>query len=146
MQEYLTTSGKTAKIPDKEGRSTVLYFYPRDSTSGCTVEGLGFSAKFDEFTAVNTVIYGVSMDSMESHEEFKKEFDFPFELILDGDGKLCEEYGVLKPKNKDGLDYKGIARTTFLIDSGGEVVHQWDEVDVKNHAEDVLNVIKDLNK
>jgi peroxiredoxin Q/BCP len=106
----------------------------------------GFSAKFDEFTAVNTVIYGVSMDSMESHEEFKKEFDFPFELILDGDGKLCEEYGVLKPKNKDGLDYKGIARTTFLIDSGGEVVHQWDEVDVKNHAEDVLNVIKDLNK
>jgi peroxiredoxin Q/BCP len=141
MQEYKTTSGKIATIPDKEGKMIVLYFYPKDNTSGCTVEGLGFSAKYDEFEALNTVIYGVSMDNMEAHEEFKADFDFPFELILDEDGKLCEEYGVLK--SSEGR--VGIMRKTFIIGTNGSIKHQWDTVDVKKHAEEVLAVIRGVN-
>lgn len=138
MQEYRTTSGGIATIPDKDGKRIVLYFYPKDNTSGCTVEGLGFSEVFSELADLNTLIYGVSMDSLESHEEFKGEFDFPFELILDESGVLCKEFGVL---NTVG-DNVGVMRKTFIIGSGGEIEHQWDTVNVNNHAMDVLSVTK----
>jgi peroxiredoxin Q/BCP len=142
MKNYKTTSGKTATIPDKDGKIIVLYFYPKDSTSGCTVEGLGFGAKFDSFTELDAVIYGVSMDSMKSHEKFKAEFDFPFELILDEDGALCREYGTLKTKNKNGVETFGVARKTFLISGSGEILFQWDTVKVDRHADEVLDAIK----
>lgn len=138
MKEYRTTSGKTATIPDKHGKRIVLYFYPKDNTSGCTVEGLGFSEVFGELAELNTVIYGVSMDSLESHEEFKGEFDFPFELILDEAGVLCKEFGVL---DTVGNNIR-VMRKTFVIGYGGDIEHQWDTVNVNNHARDVLSVIK----
>lgn len=145
MKKYKTTSGKIATIPDKKGRTIVLFFYPKDNTSGCTVEGLGFSTKHDEFMELNVVIYGVSMDNMESHEEFKAEFDFPFELILDESGKLCKEYGVVGGEDLE-IENKTITRTTFLLGADGKIVYRWDEVDVRIHAMDVLVVIKDMNE
>lgn len=142
MQNYKTTSGKTASIPDKDGKIIVLYFYPKDSTSGCTVEGLGFAEKFDLFAELGAVIYGVSMDNLESHEEFKAEFDFPFELILDEEGVLCKEYGSLISKNKDGVETLGVSRMTFLLSGSGEILYQWNDVEVDRHAGEVLAAIK----
>lgn len=123
---------------------TVLYFYPKDSTPGCTTEGKDFSALHNEFESLNTQIFGVSMDSMKRHENFKAKQEFRFELISDPEAELCEIFGVYQLKKNFGKEYMGIVRSTFIIDPEGRLVKEWTKVKVKGHAEEVLTAIKEL--
>ena len=138
------TSDLTVSIPDPEGRNIVLYFYPKDSTPGCTTEGQDFRDHYEEFIAHNTVVYGVSKDSLKSHENFKAKQGFPFELISDPDEALCNAFGVIQLKKLYGREYMGIVRSTFLIDAKGNILQAWDKVKVKGHVEAVLEAIKAL--
>lgn len=140
---YPATCNQQVDIPDKT-RHIVLYFYPKDSTPGCTQEGLDFSALNDEFNQHNTVIYGVSRDSMKRHENFKLKQNFVFELISDEDETLCRLFDVIKLKKLYGKEYMGIVRSTFIINPAGEILNQWDSVKVKGHAQEVLDFIKSL--
>jgi len=139
------TSNLDVSIPDSEGRNIVLYFYPKDATSGCTLEGQDFRDNHDVFVNANTVIYGVSKDSLISHEKFKEDQSFPFELIADEDGSLCESLGVwqLKPP-KNGEQKMGIVRSTFLIDPQGNIIKHWDAVKVPGHVDEVLSAVTSL--
>ena len=138
------TSDLTVNIPDTEGRNIVLYFYPKDSTPGCTTEGQDFRDHYAEFTACNTVVYGVSKDSLKSHENFKAKQGFPFELISDPEETLCNTFGVIQLKKLYGREYMGIVRSTFLIDPQGNIIKAWDKVKVKGHVEEVLEAVKAL--
>ena len=122
----------------------MLYFYPKDSTPGCTTEGQDFRDHYEEFIAHNTVVYGVSKDSLKSHENFKAKQGFPFELISDPDEALCNAFGVIQLKKLYGREYMGIVRSTFLIDAKGNILQAWDKVKVKGHVEAVLEAIKAL--
>ncbi len=139
------TSNLDVSIPDSEGRNIVLYFYPKDATSGCTLEGQDFRDNHDVFVNANTVVYGVSKDSLISHEKFKEDQSFPFELIADEDGSLCESLGVwqLKPP-KNGEQKMGIVRSTFLIDPQGNIIKHWDAVKVPGHVDEVLSAVTSL--
>ena len=139
------TSNLDVSIPDSEGRNIVLYFYPKDATSGCTLEGQDFRDNHDAFINANTVVYGVSKDSLISHEKFKEDQSFPFELIADEDGSLCESLGVwqLKPP-KNGEQKMGIVRSTFLIDPQGNIIKHWDAVKVSGHVNEVLSAVASL--
>jgi len=139
------TSNLDVSIPDSEGRNIVLYFYPKDATSGCTLEGQDFRDNHDVFVNANTVVYGVSKDSLISHEKFKEDQSFPFELIADEDGSLCESLGVwqLKPP-KNGEQKMGIVRSTFLIDPQGNIIKHWDAVKVPGHVDEVLSTVASL--
>ena len=137
------TSNKTVSIPDENGRSVVLYFYPKDATPGCTTEGRDFSQHHDQFIASNAIIYGVSRDSLKSHEKFKAAQNFPFELISDEDETLCKLFDVIQLKKFMGREYLGIVRSTFLINPDGEIVKQWSDVKVKGHVEAVLQAVKE---
>ena len=123
------------------GKTTLLYFYPRDNTPGCTSEGEDFRDNYKFFQKKNTLIFGVSKDSVKSHENFKEKFNFPFELISDPDEKICNIFDVIKEKSMYGKKYMGIERSTFLIDAQGKLIQEWRKVKVKGHAEDVLNSI-----
>ncbi len=138
------TSNLEVQIPDPEGRNIVLYFYPKDSTPGCTTEGQDFRDNHPAFVAQNTVIYGVSRDSLKSHENFKTKQGFPFELISDPDEALCNAFGVIQLKKLYGREYMGIVRSTFLIDGQGNIIKQWDNVKVKGHVDEVLEAVKTL--
>jgi peroxiredoxin Q/BCP len=131
-------------IPDTQGRYIVLYFYPKDATPGCTTEGQDFRDNHQAFTDTNTVIYGVSKDDLTKHEKFKAKQNFPFELIADVDGTLCELFNVWQLKKFMGREYMGIVRSTFLIDVNGNILKHWDKVKVKGHAEEVLAVVQAL--
>jgi peroxiredoxin Q/BCP len=139
------TSNLDVSIPDSEGRNIVLYFYPKDATSGCTLEGQDFRDNHDAFINANTVVYGVSKDSLISHEKFKEDQSFPFELIADEDGSLSESLGVwqLKPP-KNGEQKMGIVRSTFLIDPQGNIIKHWDAVKVSGHVDEVLSAVASL--
>jgi peroxiredoxin Q/BCP len=139
------TSNLDVSIPDSEGRNIVLYFYPKDATSGCTLEGQDFRDNHDAFVNSNTVVYGVSKDNLISHEKFKEDQSFPFELIADEDGSLCESLGVwqLKPP-KNGEQKMGIVRSTFLIDPQGNIIKHWDTVKVSGHVDEVLSAVTSL--
>lgn len=117
----------------------VLYFYPKDDTPGCTNEGTQFSDLYAQFKKKKATIVGVSRDSVESHRKFKEKFDFPFTLLADSDSKLCDAFGVIVEKNMYGRVSKGVARSTFLIDSTGEIVKAWPKVKVEGHAAEVLS-------
>lgn len=133
------TSGQTIKLSDFKGKkNVVLYFYPKDSTPGCTTEGQDFRAHYSDFEQADTVILGVSRDSIKSHENFKAKQDFPFELLSDQDEVLCQQFDVIKEKNMYGKKYMGIERSTFLIDKQGKLVQEWRKVKVKGHVEEVL--------
>lgn len=123
---------------------TVLYFYPKDSTPGCTTEGLEFSALHTQFKSLNTQIFGVSMDSMRRHENFKAKQHFPFELISDEQAQLCTMFGVYQLKKNFGKEYMGIVRSTFLIDPAGKIIHHWPKVKVNGHAQEVLETLQQL--
>ena len=138
------TSNLEVQIPDPDGRNIVLYFYPKDSTPGCTTEGQDFRDNHADFVDHNTVIYGVSRDSLKSHENFKAKQSFPFELISDPDETLCNAFGVIQQKKLYGREYMGIVRSTFLIDGQGHIIKQWDNVKVKGHVDEVLEVVKTL--
>jgi len=138
------TGNQTLKLSDFKGKKIVLYFYPKDSTPGCTLEGQDFRDNKRKFSARNTVILGVSRDSVKSHENFKNKQSFTFELLSDPDEKICAQFDVIKEKNMYGKKVMGIERSTFLIDEDGMLIYEWRKVKVKGHVEEVLDVIKNL--
>ena len=137
------TSNKTITIPDAKSY-IVLYFYPKDATPGCTKEGLDFSHYYENFLATNTLIYGVSRDSLKHHENFKEKQKFPFELIADEKEELCQLFDVIKFKKLYGRKYLGIVRSTFIIAPDGKVLKHWPHVKVKGHAKLVLDFVETL--
>lgn len=140
------TSDKTFELKDYADKNVVIYFYPKDATPGCTTEGQDFRDAKGKFTRANTVIFGVSKDSLASHEKFKTKQKFNFELISDEDEKLCQYFDVIKEKNMYGKKFMGIVRSTFLIGADGKLKHEWRKVKVKGHVDEVLETVKALNK
>jgi thioredoxin-dependent peroxiredoxin len=133
-------------LTDFKGKFLVLYFYPKDSTPGCTQEGQDFRDNYPKFKALNAEIVGVSRDSVKSHDNFKCKQEFPFELISDSDETLCSCYDVIKMKNMYGKQVQGIERSTFLIDPDSVLVREWRKVSVKGHWEQVLQDLQELSK
>jgi peroxiredoxin Q/BCP len=138
------TSGQTITENDLKGHNTVIYFYPKDNTPGCTTEGQEFRDAIEAFKSANTVIYGVSKDSLRTHENFKSKQCFPFELISDPDETICKLFDVIKLKKLYGKEYLGIDRSTFLINSDGILVKEWRTVKVKGHVAEVLTAAQSL--
>jgi peroxiredoxin Q/BCP len=132
-----STAG-TFRLSDHQGRTIVLYFYPKDNTPGCTSEGVDFGKAWPKFRDAGAEIFGVSRDSLKSHASFKATYEFPFELISDPDEKLCELFGVIKMKNLYGKPVRGIERSTFVIDAAGKLAREWRGVKVPNHVDEVL--------
>ena len=130
---------------DLIGKSYVIYFYPKDNTPGCTQEGEDFRDLYKEFKKLNTEIYGVSRDSLKSHEGFKEKYKYPFELISDTEEKLCNLFDVIKEKNMYGKKYMGIERSTFLINKEGKLSAEWRKVKVNGHAAEVLEEVKKIS-
>ncbi|NNA03472.1 MULTISPECIES: peroxiredoxin [Pseudomonas] len=143
--QIAATSEKTVKLSDLKGKQLVIYFYPKDSTPGCTTEGQGFRDHYADFQAASTEIFGVSRDSLKSHENFKAKQGFPFELLSDKDEALCQLFDVIKLKKLYGKEYLGVDRSTFLIDKDGVLRHEWRGVKVPGHVEAVLEQAKALN-
>ena len=140
----VATSNQKVEIPDNNGRNIVLYFYPKDDTPGCTIEGNNFTTLNESFTEKNTVIYGVSRDSIKSHEKFKQKFNYTIDLISDEDESLCNLFDVIKLKKLYGNEHMGIVRSTFVISSSGEILKHWDKVKVDGHADEVLEFVNGL--
>ncbi len=138
------TRNKTIQLKELRGQNVVLYFYPKDSTPGCTTEGRDFSALHARFRRQNTVIFGVSRDSLASHEKFRDKQGFKFDLISDPDEKLCKKFDVIHEKTLYGRKFMGVVRSTFLIDADGKLRGEWRKVKVKGHAEEVLEAVKAL--
>ena len=138
------TGGKNFKSSDAAGKNLVIYFYPRDNTTGCTKEGEAFRDLYPTFRKVNTVVVGISPDSIASHEKFKAKMKFPFELLADEDHAICDLFEVYKEKSMYGRKYMGVERSTFLIDAGGVLKREWRKVKVPGHADQVLAAIADL--
>jgi peroxiredoxin Q/BCP len=132
------------RLKDLRGKNVVLYFYPKDSTPGCTTEGRDFSAMHSKFKRAKTVILGVSRDSIASHEKFKEKQGFPFDLLSDPDERLCKQFDVIHEKSLYGRKFMGVVRSTFLIDAEGKLRQEWRKVKVKGHAEEVLEAVKAL--
>ena len=131
-------NGKKVSLKDFAGKNVILYFYPKDDTSGCTKEACGFRDALPDFSKATATVIGVSRDSVASHDKFKKKYDLPFTLAADEDGKVCEAYGVWVEKSMYGRKYMGIERTTFLIDEKGVIRGLWPKVKVTGHVEEVL--------
>jgi thioredoxin-dependent peroxiredoxin len=142
--ELPATSGKTIKLSDYLGKNLIIYFYPKDSTPGCTTQGMQFRDAYTEFQALNTEILGISRDSIKSHENFKAKFTFPFELLSDADEVACGIFDVIKMKNMYGKQVRGIERSTFVINKDGILVREWRKVKVDGHVQEVLEFIKTL--
>ena len=139
-----TDGGGKLKLSSLKGEKVVVYFYPRDNTPGCTQESCDFRDLHAKFKRQNTVILGASKDSIASHEKFRAKQKFPFDLLSDPDGKLCEKFDVIREKNMYGRKFMGIERSTFLIDADGKLRREWRKVKVKGHAEEVLAAVKEL--
>jgi peroxiredoxin Q/BCP len=139
------TGGRNLRLADFKGHAVILYFYPKDSTPGCTLEGQDFRDLHSAFIREHAVILGISRDDLASHNTFKSEHDFPFELLSDADEKTCRAYDVIKEKNMYGKKVMGIERSTFLIDAGGVLRREWRKVKVQGHAEEVLDAVKSLD-
>jgi peroxiredoxin Q/BCP len=138
------STGGPVKLSALKGRRVVLYFYPKDSTPGCTTEGCDFAKAHKKFEKAGAVILGVSRDSLKSHANFKAKMDFPFELISDPDEKLCQAFGVMKMKNMYGKQVRGIERSTFVIDGEGKLRREWRGVKVPGHVDEVLAFVQSL--
>jgi peroxiredoxin Q/BCP len=132
------TGDKTLSLSDFKGQNLVIYFYPKDSTPGCTLEGQNFRDLYAEFEKANTAILGVSRDSLKRHENFRAKQGFPFDLLADEDETLCRQFDVIHEKNMYGRKVMGIVRSTFLVDAKGVLRAEWRKVRVKGHAEEVL--------
>jgi peroxiredoxin Q/BCP len=144
--EVQATSEQAVSLSAMKGQQVVLYFYPKDSTPGCTTQGQGFRDHHADFKAANTVVFGVSRDSLKSHENFKAKQEFPFELISDKDESLCQLFDVIKLKKLYGKEYLGVDRSTFLIDKDGVLRKEWRGVKVPGHVAAVLEAAQALNK
>lgn len=139
------TSDTTVSLSDLRGRQVVIYFYPKDSTPGCTTEGGDFRDRMADFAAADTVVFGVSRDSLRAHENFKAKQGFNFELISDKDEALCHLFDVIKLKKMYGKEHLGVERSTFLIDREGTLAREWRKVKVPGHVEEVLAAARELN-
>ncbi|BBP45682.1 peroxiredoxin [Thiosulfatimonas sediminis] len=138
------TSNQTLCNADFVGRYSVIYVYPKDSTPGCTTEGLDFSALADEFKQLNAQIFGLSLDSLRRHENFKNKQNFAFDLISDPQAELCQALGVYQLKKNFGKEYMGLVRSTFLVDPQGTIIRVWSPVKINGHAQEVLQTLKNL--
>lgn len=139
---FSATSGINARLSDYKGQYVVLYFYPKDATPGCTTEGQDFRDAYPQFQKLNAQIFGISRDSLKSHENFKAKQNFPFELISDQDEQLCQLFDVIKMKSMYGKQVRGIERSTFIIDPQGKLSKEWRKVSVKGHVDEVLSSLK----
>ena len=144
--EAPATSGQTVSLASLKGKQVVIYFYPKDSTPGCTTQGQGFRDQLNAFKAANTEVFGVSRDSLKSHENFKAKQAFTFELISDKEEALCQLFDVIKLKKLYGKEYMGVDRSTFLIDKNGVLRQEWRGVKVPGHVDAVLAAAQALNK
>ena len=142
--ELPATGDSVFKLSDHRGKNIVVYFYPKDNTSGCTLEGQEFRDLYKDFGKAGTVVVGVSRDSLKSHEGFKAEYGFPFELLSDKDETVCELFGVMKLKNMYGKQVRGIERSTFVFDKTGKLVKSWRGLKAPGHAAEVLGFVQTL--
>ena len=141
----LPATGKgTFRLSDHRGKTLVLYFYPKDNTPGCTVEGEHFRDLHPAFRKAGAEVFGISRDSLKSHDNFKRKMGFPFELLSDAEEQACAQFGVLKMKNLYGKKVRGIERSTFVIDGEGRLAREWRGVKVPGHAQEVLDFVKTL--
>jgi len=138
------TGGDTFRMSAALGKSVVLYFYPRDNTPGCTDEGRQFNELYSKFRKLDCEIYGISRDSLRSHENFKAKLGFSFELLSDENEHVCNMFGVMKMKNMYGKQVRGIERSTFVIDANGVVRREWRGVKVPGHAREVLEFVRSM--
>ena len=135
-------NGEQVSLQDYQGKNVILYFYPKDLTPGCTTQACDFRDRYEDFSDLNAVILGVSLDDAAKHTKFIEKHGLPFSLLVDAEHKVAEAYGVWTLKKNFGKEYMGIERTTFLINEQGIVEKEWRKVRVKNHIEDVLNYLK----
>ncbi|BCA97001.1 peroxiredoxin [Legionella antarctica] len=140
--EFNATNNLKAHLSDYNGENVILYFYPKDATPGCTTEGQDFRDAYPQFRALNAQIFGISRDSLKSHENFKAKQNFPFELISDSEEHLCQLFDVIKMKSMYGKQVRGIERSTFLIDAKGVLKNEWRKVNVKGHVDEVLAALR----
>ena len=142
--ELPSTGGKTFKLSEHLGKTLVIYFYPKDSTPGCTTQGQQFRDHYADFAAANTEIFGISRDSIKSHENFKAKFEFPFDLLADTEELACKLFGVIKMKKMYGKEVRGIERSTFIINTEGALIREWRGVKVDGHIPEVLAFVSSL--
>lgn len=142
--ELPATGPSVFRLSEAPGKYRILYFYPKDSTPGCTTEAQQFRDLHAEFAALDCSIYGISRDSVKSHENFKLKQALPFTLVSDPEERACELFGVMKLKNMYGKKVRGIERSTFILDAGGRLLHEWRGVKVSGHAQEVLDTLKTL--
>ncbi len=140
------TSGKTFELSPLRGKNIVLYFYPKDNTPGCAAESMSFRDLYPRFQEENTEIFGISRDSLKSHEGFKGKLAMPFELISDPDEAVCIMFNVMREKTMYGKRVRGIQRSTFVIDANGTLVKEWRNLEVPGHVEEVLDFLVSYNK
>jgi peroxiredoxin Q/BCP len=140
--ELFNSQGKTVSLPDLVGKNVVLYFYPKDDTPGCTLEGQQFTKLKKKFEQLNTIIFGISRDSVKSHDQFICKYDFKVELLSDSDELACKAFDVIKEKSMYGKTVLGIERSTFLFNEKGLMTHEFRKVKADGHAEEILKVIK----
>lgn len=138
------TGGKDVRLKSLRGKKVVLYFYPKDSTPGCTTEGQDFRDLHTKFQRAGAVVLGVSRDSLASHEKFREKLKLPFDLLSDPDEALCRQFDVIREKSLYGRKFLGVERSTFLIDDKGKLRQEWRKVRVKGHAAEVLEAVKNL--
>lgn len=138
------TGDATFRLADYRGKTVVLYFYPKDNTPGCTTEAMNFRDQYDDFTKAGVQVFGISRDSIRSHENFKAKLELPFELISDADEAVCSLFDVIKMKKLYGKEHRGIERSTFIIDGKGILRHELRGIKVPNHVDEVLEIVRGL--
>lgn len=138
------TGDQIFRLSDYTGKTVVLYFYPKDNTPGCTTEAMQFRDLHPQFTEANAEVFGISRDSLRSHEGFKAKLGMPFDLISDPDETVCTMFDVMKIKNMYGKKVRGVERSTFVIDGSGKLVKEWRGVKVPGHVDEVLDFVKAL--
>ena len=142
----ISTNGNSYSLKDSTGMYVVLYFYPKDDTPGCTIETNDFNKLLSKFKKLNCEVYGVSKDNMKSHNKFKEKYKIKFDLLSDDEIKIVKSYKVWAKKKFMGREFMGIVRSTFLIDPMGKIVKIWDNVKVKDHAQEVFDTLKNIQK
>ena len=141
-----STNQKTFSLKENQGKYVILYFYPKDDTPGCTIETIDFNKLLPKFKKLNCEVYGVSKDSLKSHDKFRDKYKIKFDLLADEDLNVLKKYKVWGKKKFMGREFMGIIRTTYLIDKKGKILKVWDNVKVKDHAKEVLETLQNIVK